>query len=107
MKTNFVPPTQLKRKVLSDRWYSQADPKFPIIGIIAAETDAHLPEAERTWCAYIGTGKSIVLDYVLPEQLGSTQEQDRQHICNNGGKLQREEAAGIFPHLDIAKYKIQ
>lgn len=95
----------MSRKILSDRWYSQNDPKHPTIGIVAAETDSHLPEDERTWCAYIGAGKSNVLDYVLPEQLGATQEQDRQFICDNGGKLLAQEAIGIFPHLDIKKYK--
>jgi hypothetical protein len=75
--------------ILDTRWFTCADGQ---IGVVAVRTGLHDP-LSREWKAYIGIG------------FGRNVEADEQHIAALGGPLLPEEAHGLFPYLDIDKYK--
>ena len=86
-------------KVLDSKWYtnptiaSMTYLEDACIGIVAIKTNTHEPDDVLEWKCYIG------LTY------GINREADEQRVAALGSGLPPEEAAGFFPHLDIAKYK--
>lgn len=90
----------MKRKVLASVWKTTGewDKIQFVLGFIAVETDAHLMQGMRTWCAYAGVG--IGHDKIEDEQLII-------NIADGGAKLTAQQAHGFFPQLDITRYKTQ
>lgn len=74
-------------KILGIQWRNH-------VGFVAYETDEHLPEEDRSWCAVVGVVFGSESEYV-----------DSQNIAAWGMKLSWQEAAPFFPELDINKYK--
>lgn len=72
-------------KILDSVWFS---PGTEVIGIVAVETFT-----DGQWKAYIGT------------TFGFDQKSDGQAIAARGAGLRWDMAQGIFPSLDIRKYK--
>ena len=78
------------RKILADRWFTNKD---GCMGVVAARTNDHEPDAPDEWKAYLGLGSGYNL------------ESDQQYIAMWGSGLDPGEAHGFFPHLDIERYK--
>lgn len=76
----------MEYKILGAKWWNNVDGS---IGIVAVETKLGGGE----WKAYIGIAS------------GLHEKMDEQHVAAYGNGLQPEEAHGIFPYLDIEKYK--
>lgn len=74
----------MEYKILGSVWFN---PGTEVIGIVAVETFTD------QWKAYIGTA------------FGFDQKSDEQIIAAQGAGLHWDMAQGIFPHLDIRKYK--
>jgi hypothetical protein len=75
--------------ILDVRWFANIDGQ---IGVVAIRTGRHDPQSAE-WKAYIGIGEGLDV------------EADEQHIAALGSPLLPEEAHGLFPYLDIDKYK--
>lgn len=84
-----------QRKILAELYFTSSTPHGAdkLVGIVAAETDEHLPQEERTWQSYL----AVVT--------GTDQKQDAQLAANYGQKLSAEQAIGFFPQFEIEKYK--